>query len=247
MELHAYLRSIRQSYLSLAHPPRRKQLSHDGPASNSSLPGTDLKYLSDAQRTQIDAEAKQLLRELSAAVQRLSDAEQVRQSTESTVALRKRARQGLGALGRWAAGGGSTAKSPDEELQDAKASTITMHREGVIWYLQRRLQECGAYQANMMEIRLTREVEKSKSVLYKTRSSMVPPIQSAGSEIDSSAAALGSRGQQSDKPVTMHPMQMEDLENEHVDQKLSPEQMQLFKQENQDLLKHYENSLDQVR
>jgi hypothetical protein len=41
----------------------------------------------------------------------------------------------------------------------------------------------------------------------------------------------------------------QDLEKveEKAEQRLDPEQLQLFAQENQDMLKHYEESLDQVR
>ncbi len=98
-----------------------------------------------------------------------------------------------------------------------------------------------------MEIRLAREVEKSKSVLYKTRSSMATQMPPAGFDEESASAVAGSSGQTFSRPEAMQAAQIDDLENESPEQKLSPEQMQLFKQENQDLLKHYENSLDQVR
>ena len=89
--------------------------------------------------------------------------------------MKKRAKRGLGALGRWAAGGAITAKSPEEEAEEAKANTIKAHRESIIWSLQRALEICGRYQSSMMEIRLTREVEKSKSVLHKARSTLPVP------------------------------------------------------------------------
>lgn len=39
----------------------------------------------------------------------------------------------------------------------------------------------------------------------------------------------------------------QDAESQAVEQQLDPEQLQLFAQENQDMLKHYEDTLDQVR
>ncbi|KAF2201546.1 hypothetical protein GQ43DRAFT_463085 [Delitschia confertaspora ATCC 74209] len=234
-DLHKYLRSIRQSYLSSAHPPRRKQASHS--QSNSlSVVEKDAKYLTDAQRTEIDAQAKQLLRELNAAISNLSALEQARQTVESQIALKKRAKQGLGALGRWAAGGAITAKSPEEELQEAKAHTIKVHRESIIWYLQRQLEECSRFQTSMMEIRLTREVEKTKSMLYKARETM--PVSDEYDVSSGSDGKIGYRG----KASTAH-----EAEADGVEQQLSPEQLQLFAQENQDMLKHYEDTLDQVR
>ncbi|KAF2877426.1 snare protein syntaxin-like protein 18/UFE1 [Massariosphaeria phaeospora] len=216
VELHAYLRSVRQSYLSAAHPPRRKQFARTNSSSALSPADKDSKYLSDAQRTEIDASAKQLLRELNRAITGLQDAEQVRQAADSAMALRKRARSGLGGLGRWAAGGAITAKSPEEEIGEAKANALKAHRESIIWYLQMQLDECGRFHGSMMEIRLTREVEKSKSVLYKARGTMP-----------------AADNYKSDSVV--------------AEEQLDPEQLQLFAQENQDMLKHYEDHLDQVR
>jgi syntaxin 18 len=211
-DLHTYLRSIRPSYLNTAHPSRRKQVTRSN--TSKSLASAD-KDLTDNQRTEIDASAKQLIRELNHAIAGLHSAEQVRQDAETTVAVKKRARKGLGALGRWAAGGAITAKSPEEELQEAKANTIKAHRDSIIWYLRRQLEECGRFQSSMMEIRLTREVEKSKSVLYKARGTM--PLAEDYSAMNA------------------------------AEEQLSPEQLQLFAQENQDMLKHYEDHLDQVR
>ncbi|EKG17180.1 SNARE-complex protein Syntaxin-18 [Macrophomina phaseolina MS6] len=231
-ELNQYLHSIRQSYLSAAHPPRRKLARID---SSSSTPRSEKerKYLTDAQREQIDAETKQLLRELTGAIKNLADAEKVRQSADETIALRKRATKGLGALGRWAAGGAITAKSPEEELEEAKQNTIKIHRDGVIWFLNRKLEETGAFQASMMEIRLEREREKSKSVLYKTRGVTMPPMDDPSGDY---GAGSGSRA-----------AALDDSSGKQVEQQLSEAQLQLFAEENQDMLKHYEDTLDKVR
>lgn len=178
-----------------------------------------------------------MLRELNYAVQKLSDAEQLRQEAERTVALKKRGRRGLGGLGRWAAGGAVTAKSPEEELEEAKSNSLKVHRESIIWYLQRQLEECGRFQSSMMEIRLTREVEKSKSVLYKARGTLPTTDDFAGAN-ESYSAGPDHGGKTGQFP---------DTDMLEVEQQLSPEQLQLFAQENQDMLKHYEDTLDQVR
>jgi hypothetical protein len=179
------------------------------------------------------------LRELNYAINTLRDAEQIRQTTQSQVALRKRAKQGLGALGRWAAGGAITAKSVEEELEEAKANTIKAHHESIIWSLQNQLEECGRFQSSMMEIRLMREVEKSKSVLYKTRVSGPSTADYSGMNGDHSAdGSVDYRGKTShthDESITV------------IENQLDPEQLQLFAQENQDMLKQYEDQLDKVR
>lgn len=150
---------------------------------------------------------------------------------EQQIALKKRARQGLGALGRWAAGGAITAKSPEEEEQEKEKKGVKVHREGVICYLRKKLEECSRFQSEMMEIRLMREVERSKSVLYKARGTM--PVEDEGAN-----GGVDYRGMAADT---------KDGGDADAELQLSPEQLQLFAQENQDMLKHYEDTLDQVR
>lgn len=200
------------------------------------------RYLNDSQRDQIDAESKQVLRELNAAIRNLSDAEQLRQNTETTISRQKHGRGGLGALGKWAAGGLVQGKSAEEEADDAKANGIRLHRDGILWYLKRRLEECGEVQRSMMETRLIREVEKSKSVLYKTQGSR---ISASLLEAESSNKSSSVNGRSAN--TALKGAQLDEQERKHIEQQLSPEQLQLFAQENQDMLKHYEGALDQVR
>ena len=163
----------------------------------------------------------------------------MRNKTQSEVALRKRAKKGLGALGRWAAGGAITAKSVDEEAEESRANTLKAHRESIILSLQSQLEACGQFQASMMKIRLEREVEKSKSVLYKTRGTAPTTNDySAMNGSHSTGAEMDYRGKSSHA-----------LEESHseIEQTLDPEQLQLFAQENQDMLKQYEDQLDKVR
>jgi syntaxin 18 len=184
--------------------------------------------LSDTERASIDAEAKTVLRQLHAAVERISQTEQIRQDTASHIALRKRNQGGLGAIGRWAAGGAVTAKSAEEEVEEAKQKTLNAHRESIVWFLQAKLREAGTLQSTMMEIRIQREVEKSKSVLYKAKNSSASyAAQGLDTALDSEKSTA--QGQDRTEP------------------QLSDEQMQLFAQENQDMMKHYQDTLDQVR
>lgn len=121
----------------------------------------------------------------------------------------------------------NASKTPEEIVQEAKQSTIKAHRESVIWYLQQKLQKCGTFQSMMMEIRLNREIEKNKSALHKARNSVVlPPM------TEEKSSAIEDTRQNDSLPAQ---------------QELSSEQLQLLKQENRELLKHYEDSLDQVR
>ncbi|KAG9944299.1 snare protein syntaxin-like protein 18/UFE1, partial [Aureobasidium melanogenum] len=224
-DLTAYLRAIRPSYLSTAPAPRRPQRQNS--ADQKSTHDATQRHLSDTERASIDAEAKTVLRQLHAAVERISQTEQIRQDTASHIALRKRNQGGLGAIGRWAAGGAVTAKSAEEEMEEARQKMLNAHRESIVWFLQAKLREAGTLQATMMEIRIQREVEKSKSVLYKAKSSSVPSAHGFDAALDSEKTAT--------------------QEQERAEPQLSDEQMQLFAQENQDMMKHYQDTLDQVR
>lgn len=164
----------------------------------------------------------------------MADAEQLCQKTEATLIQKKYGRLGLGALGSWAAGGIGQTKSHDQEVEEARANAIKTHREGVVWYLSQKIQQCSLFQAVMMEKRLRREMEKNKSALAKSRA----PIPELGG-FDNAPV-----------PPTKHnPSTAAHLETKHgnPEEDLSPEQIQMFEKENQDMLKHYESTLDQVR
>lgn len=192
------------------------------------------KHLTDRQKEEIDAEAKQLIRQLEASIRNLEDAELLSQQTEATLIRKKYARLGLGTLGSWAAGGTGQTKSHEQELDEAKANAIKTHREGVFWYLSQKIQQCSLFQAVMMEKRLRREMEKNKSALAKSR----PPMPELVIFDNASVPPTKS------KAKTAAHVDAQQLDPE---QELSPEQLQMFEKENQDMLKHYESTLDQVR
>ncbi|KAI9774601.1 MAG: hypothetical protein M1840_002850 [Geoglossum simile] len=243
--LHTYLRSVRQAYLSTL-APRRSQPSRGISIKSTNYPEKERRYLTDAQRDEIDAESKQLLRELNAAIRNLADAELIRQNTEAVLEKKKHARHTFGALGRWAASG-LQETNEEERLSEARFRSTNVHRESVIWYLRRKLEECGELQRGMMETRLVRELEKSKSALYKVQGTTTMPLKANGdtsgvSPISGINAMGGPR-----KGVEQNGALMDEQESREIEEQLSPEQLQLFAQENQDMLKHYEDTLDQVR
>ncbi|TVY71198.1 Syntaxin ufe1 [Lachnellula suecica] len=219
--LNSYLRGIRQSYLSTAPPPRRTNVRE-----------RQWKHLSDREKEQVDAQTKQLLRELNSGIRNLADAEQLRQDTETTLTNRKYARLGLGALGSWAAGGAAQSKSYEHGLEESRANAIRGHRESVLWYLRQKLQECGGLQASMMEKRILREVEKNRSVLANSRPTAMPDFGFDDAPGPSKYKGIAGAHMES---------------QEQPEQELSPEQIQMFEKQNQDMLKHYESTLDQVR
>ncbi|KAG0652885.1 Syntaxin-18 [Hyphodiscus hymeniophilus] len=222
--LNSYLRAIRQPYLSTAAPPRRNRISSQD---------SKFKYLTDREREEIDAATKKTLRELNAGIRNLADAEQLRQNTRTTLTRKKYARLGLGALGSWAAGGAGQTKSFEQEQEEAKALAISTHRESVLWYLRRKLQECGSIQASMMEKRIRREMEKNRSVLEKSEWG---PVHEYGGYDNAPGPSI----YKSTAPVHMEAPQFV------PEDELTPEQIQVFEKQNQDMLKQYESTLNQV-
>lgn len=96
-----------------------------------------------------------------------------------------------------------------------------------------------------MERRLEREVERGRSVLYKVRGSS-----GGGDGLDmSGGGGEGPDGRMRDEKSAYRGGGgvNEDESRREIEQSLSPEQLQLFARENQDMLKQYEDTLDQVR
>ncbi len=194
--------------------------------------------LTDRDREEIDANAKMNLRDLNAHIRALEDAEQLRQNTEAAL-LRKRLSHGLGVLGSWAAGDGARS---EQAALEAVARQLGAHRESVIWFLRTRLQETARTQQRMMETRLTREMEKNRSVLAKARGPSVAvgvhaTTSHSGGRPPLANATIGTTG----LPWQEEEERKPPLEN------ITDAQMHMFEKGNQDMLKHLESTLDKVR
>jgi syntaxin 18 len=227
------LRATRPAYLSTAPPARHRRqnnATHDA-----------ARPLTHEEREAFDAQSKKLLKQLNAAIKSLSQAEEVRNQTLDSVALSRRAKSGMGALGRWAAGGAVTAKSPQEEAEEAKRNTLAAFRAAVIMFLEQRLGEAGKVQAEMMEVRIGREVERSKSALYKSRvgAASIPYAHDEG------GPAAG--GTSTSNSTTKATFQQDDTAESNPDTAaLTRDQLQMFESENADLLQYYEGQMEQI-
>ena len=230
-KLHKELKDVRQAYLSTAQPRK----THIRPGQEHQ------RYLTDPQREEIDAGAKKMLRELNASIRAMDEAEQLRRETEEAL-IRKTYVGALGAFGAWAAGGAGLAanKSPEHAAADARARDIGLHRDGVLFYLRQKLQQCGQTQQEMMEARLTREMEKNRSVLAKAGDPAMPELPGLRPSTSNASKSSG--------PA---PRRMQDEEDDEatydIRKDLTPEQIQMFEKGNQDMMKHYESALDKVR
>lgn len=116
----------------------------------------------------------------------------------------------------------------------------------MLLFLRQKLGEVGKTQAGMMETRLTREMEKNRSVLAKARGGMgierefaIPGVVASErrrSLVGAGGAAAGGL-----------PPGEEEKRNVSAEGDLTEEQRQMFEKGNQDMLKHYESTLDKVR
>jgi syntaxin 18 len=249
-ELTKYLRSIRAPYLALGpHRPapssRATGRVNGGPA-HASKDGR----MTDDERKAVEQETKELINSLQRKISELDRAAKVSNELQAQLAQRTRSKRGFGVLGRWAAGGGVVEKSPEELDEEAKEETIRVHREGVIFFLQKRLERVSEKQRDMVAVRLQRTVERNKSSLYK-----------AG--VDAESSSMGMAELRMSKSRTQHGqaangyagadyIQLED-EKEKKDQgpgiesMLSPEQIQMFESEQEDMVKYYNSELQKIR
>lgn len=241
------LRATRPAYLSTAAPHRHR---HRG--QNASQQHDASRPLSHEEREAFDASSKKLLKQLNAAIKSLAQAEEVRNQTLDSVALSKRAKSGMGALGRWAAGGAVTAKSSEEEAEEAKRNSLAAFRAAVVMFLEQRLGEAGRVQAEMMEVRIRREVERSKSALYKSRGGKSIPYASDEGAPPGAAALAGSTSARQQQHQQQQQSGLPDQSNSGGPDsnpdtaELTRDQLQLFESENADLLQYYEGQMEQI-
>lgn len=163
-----------------------------------------------------------MVQELLTLIDRLESTETLRAQTADAL-LRRRFTTGLRGLFR--------DESVEQKREEGKLETLKQHREGVLWFLKTKLAKASEIQRGQQEIRLQRQVEKGKSMLNKA------PPQQLASNFGSSSNLGGGRN------VAI----MEEEEKKSIEAQLTPEQLQLFEKENDELIKHYEDALDQVR
>lgn len=234
--------SIRRAYLSTAPPSRRPHRSAQAQALHGN--SADPPYLNDSDKESIDANSKSFLRDLAASLTQLASAESVRRETSSRILSRK---YDKGFLGKWAAGSAAGEKSVEQAFEEGKLETLKTVRESIIWSLQQRLEDVGHIQRGMMERRLEREIEKGRSVLYQARGNKTDaPLPSFDADDNPVAQQSATRGQGNQRGQAAG-VEMEDEARQEIERQLSPEQLQLFAKENNDMLKQYEDTMDQVR
>ncbi|KIX02284.1 uncharacterized protein Z518_08223 [Rhinocladiella mackenziei CBS 650.93] len=235
-----YLRAIRTPYLSTAPPPRHQKRSGAdySPAASSLLVGDVPEHLNDSQREAIDGETSSVLRDLNNKIANLSSAVSLQHDTATKVLERKYGRPS-GFLWRWAAGDGDppdAGKSETQIEEEGRVRTTKFFRDGVLWYLGKRLKDAITVQQEMVEKRLEREQQKQLSVLYDPRNKDVRTSRDVDLE---TYPDRDLRGHDEYKPWA-------DPSQGGGEQDLSQEQLQLFEEENRGLFEHFNDQLAKV-
>lgn len=172
-----------------------------------------------------------MIRELNASIRSLDEAEQLRRDTEAAI-IRKKYTKGLGALGSWASGGIASSKSAEHAAAEDQAQQLGGYRDGVVWFLRQRLELCCRTQQDMMETRLRRELEKSRSML---------PIGDVAEFVPAAHKPHRQTSGGAFEPGAEEPSPAAFTEG------LTEEQVQMFEEGNQSMMEHYESTLDKVR
>lgn len=187
---------------------------------------TPTQHLTDPERDAVDTSTAILLRDLATSIANLSSAESLRQETATTLLHKKYGHSAAAAaLRRWA--GDSDSKSPDQQRAEETARATATVREAVLWFLRHGLEGAAGAQRGMVEKRIERVREKEKSVLYKAAGKRKTSV---SRRMDAPDAAV-----------------MSESDTALIEAELSPEQLQIFAEENNSMLKHYEDTLGQVQ
>ncbi|CAG8033963.1 unnamed protein product [Penicillium nalgiovense] len=248
-----YLQSIRHAYLSTTQPQRRNLNPNTNP--QNATPATPQTNLTDPERDQVDTSTALLLRDLATSIANLSSAESLRQETSSTLLHKKYGHSAAGALlWRWAGGNGALdnadeSKSAEQVHAEELARSTATVRESVLWFLRRGLECAVSVQRRMVEKRIERVREKEKSVLYK-----VGAGKPAGGAARKGSVSVSERTGASVGPVAgfdafqaPEAAVLSEADTARIEAQLSPEQLQLFAEENDSMLRHYEDTLGKVQ
>ena len=163
------------------------------------------------------------------------------QHDTATKVLEKRYGKPTGFLWKWAGGDGDApdaGKSQKQLEEGGKVKTMKAFREGVVWYLNKKLETAVSSQQEMVEIRLERERQRQMSVLYHQRNSDVR-FEREPEMVNGDYGNIDLRGHDKYNPAL-------DQYAQSQEQDLSPEQMQLFEKENNVLFEHLNDQLAKV-
>jgi hypothetical protein len=99
----------------------------------------------------------------------------------------------------------------------------------------------------MMEARLTREMERNRSVLARARGGTAVALGAPAGAVGSAGLGdAGSKGGPTGSSASSQTLPIEEKDM-RLRRDVTDEQLQMFEKDNLDMLKHYESTLDKVR
>ncbi|KAL3467082.1 snare-complex protein syntaxin-18 N-terminus-domain-containing protein [Aspergillus heterothallicus] len=264
----SYLHKIRPSYLSTStHSSSRNNRNKPHHRTTPSTSNArEKETLSPTELDNITTSTSSLLHTLSSSISNLSSAESLRQETYSTLLDKKYGRKRSRAsnlLFQWASGSsplsegqtdgaGASGKKEAQIVDEQKEELLKGVRESVLWYLRRQLETTIETQREMVEKRIERAREREKSVLYKASTSNTAG-RGAGSRkrADSTSISAPSvypeTGYEFEQTQVDKAAILDESEVAAIEAELSPEQLQLFAEENDTMVRYYEDTLSKVQ
>ncbi|RPA89786.1 hypothetical protein L873DRAFT_588334 [Choiromyces venosus 120613-1] len=159
----------------------------------------------------MDVETNGVIQEPLTVIFRLETTKKVRAQTEEAL-FRKRYTSGLRGIFR--------DEKEEREKEEDKLGTLSARRKGVLWLLKTRLGKANELQRGQQEIRLQRQVERGKSILYKAQLGFLPLNHTSLLVPSSSKSAAAASNAWS--------VWLEDEERKNIENILPEEQLQLF-------------------
>ncbi|KAL4947185.1 snare-complex protein syntaxin-18 N-terminus-domain-containing protein [Aspergillus filifer] len=258
-----HLHKIRPSFLSISNSANpRSNSKHRGSPSTTKAAEKDT-LLSPTELDNITSSTSSLLHTLSTSISNLSSAESLRQETHSTLLDKKYGRKrsrGANLLFQWAAGSSALSgenngdndegKKP-EQINDEQVEKLTQAvRESILWFLRRRLEGSIEMQRDMVEERIERAKEREKSVLYKNATSTATPTSGPGASATSPNISAPSHYPDAALEMVTAGIKGNTLsasEVASIEAELTPQQLQLFAEENDSMVRYYEDTLGKVQ
>ncbi|KAF8299893.1 hypothetical protein DL93DRAFT_2091093 [Clavulina sp. PMI_390] len=228
------LSGIRRAYLNVdVQAPKYAQRSFDAGASSS---WSSAKTMTNEERDQLDLQARVILGQCADRVSKLEQLEKVR--SNKVIAETNPLQRFLPSLIP------ATTSTAHSEL-------IAAHRTNITWYLTRRLADVSAFQKDMQEERVKRQLERART-LGGSAFGGLPAPGSSSKPGESSMSSSYSSFQFVPPPVTstsqQHLLEDDDSDfDDEADTELTPAQIQQFEEENAAILRQQENLLASVK
>lgn len=195
--------------------------------------------LTEKERDDFDYEARMVIQKTMARIRHLEDLEQQRIARETARGAASITRKLL------ALGGGNAVINEEDQA----GKTLALHRAGMLWYLNEALKEVSAKHASQQEIRLSRQLEKTKNALHTVSDNDYPtPVSRTGTpNIAGSGSTLPFDGSSTSLATSSINFDTTTDEMPEALRELTPQQITALESENSALMDELELSLNKAK